>query len=228
MEERKNTDFIFRNLDFGWAFNRVIEWNKTARDGKHVFDDSTIALQKKLVKEETDELEDAIDLQDKIESLDALCDMFVVGAYWYFLQNKEMKHGGYLASTPLDSIDYVAAAKFDIENDSSAMFMLAVTSMLLKFDGNIRDALEEVLSSNDSKFPNVENNNGLEGMSVGDEYITPKEMCDWIENVNEGRYTKISYKIVGKGENRRYVFLDSNNKIMKPKGFFKPDLTSFI
>ncbi len=219
MEDSKNTDFIFRNLDFGWAFNRVIEWNSLARNGKHVYEPTAIISQKKLVKEETDEFETAIEEHDKKEALDGLCDMFVVGAYWYFLQNKDMKHTGYLASTPLENIDYVKAARFDLENDSSAMFMLSVTSMLLKFEGNVRGALEEVLSSNDSKFPFVRDSDAL---------ASPEDTCRWIEDQSSGRYTGVKYNIIGKGKEKRYVFLDSNGKIMKPKSFFKPDLSKFV
>lgn len=214
-----NTDFIFRDHDFTWAFSRVVEWNKVARDGKHIFDDKTISFQKKLVEEETKELFDAIDAKDKVEALDALCDMFVVGSYWYFLQNKDNKPSSYIASIPLHGVDYVKAAKFDIEQDSSYLFMMSVTSMLLKFEGNVKGALEEVLSSNDSKFPLVQDSDAL---------ASPEDTCRWIESENEGRYTGVTAKIIGKGKDKRYVFLDSNGKIMKPKTFFKPDLTKFV
>lgn len=207
---------FLKSYDFSAPMNHVIEWNAIARNGKHDFNQDVIDFQITLVEEESQELEEAIETSNKVLALDGLCDMFVTGAYWYFLENKSVA-GGFNILPPLKGLDYVLAAKTDLKNRSSYMFMASVCSMLQLFNGNSEDALLEVLASNDSKYPLVKGHEG-----------SPEDMCIWIEDEYKGKHTGVTYKIVkdSKGD-KRYVFFNDKGKIVKPKSFFEPNLKQF-
>lgn len=220
---------VFRSLDFSEPYNRVVQWNALARDGKHNFKEETLAFQKTLVVEESEELQEGFDKSSKLEVLDALCDMFVVGSYWHFLQNGG-RITGFIGCSPLYGVDYSSQVKFHIENNSSFLYLDSVCTLLYQFNGNPTGALNEVMNSNDSKFPLVTERDGMELIVLdnGDTY-TPEAMCKWIENNCGGRYTGVTHKIV-RGINRRrhYVFLSDKGKIVKPATFFDPNLEPFI
>lgn len=220
---------VFRSLDFSKAYNRVVQWNALARDGKHNFKEETIEFQKTLVVEESEELEEGFEKASKLEVIDALCDMFVVGSYWHYLQN-DGRPLGFIAKSALHGVDYTNQIKFMIQHDSSFLYLDSVCTLLYQFNGDPMGALNEVMDSNDSKFPLVSKKDKQEVILLdnGDTY-TPEAMCKWIEENCGGRYTGVTHKIVkGTDGQRRYVFLSDKGKIVKPATFFEPDLAKFI
>lgn len=208
-------------LDFSKYFKRVVEWNATARGGKHDFSDKTLNKQKELVAEEIKELKEAIDISDTVEVLDALCDIFVVASYYHFLQmNGELKDLSLKILTPLSGIDYYTSMIYDFETlDNGLMVTSDVCALLYQFNGFATAALEEVLSSNDSKFPKVEK---FGKQKVKRELALNNE-CAMIETRSEGRYSGVKWEIRGD----RVVFLDDTGKIMKPFTFKSPNLKPF-
>lgn len=210
-----------KSLDYSKYFKAVVEWNATARGGKHDFSDETLLLQKKLVQEEIDELELAVIQKDKVEVLDALCDIFVVGSYYYYLQSQgDIKDPSFNILTPLSGIDYYTSLIFDFKTlDNGFMLTQDVCALLYQFDGFSSAGLNAVLESNDSKFPDV--NDFGKQKNKREEKL--KYECKAIEERSEGRYTGITYEILG----NKVVFLDSNLKIMKPSTFKPVNLKPF-
>jgi len=93
-------------------------------------------------------------------------------------------------------------------------------TLMTILDFNYRKALDEVLSSNESKIPTEEDflwQYHSEAVSL-EEAISLEEKR--IEEKSLGRYTGVK----GSKINGRVVFKDSNGKIMKPCTFFEPDL----
>lgn len=211
-----------KSLDYSKYFKAVVEWNATARGGKHDFSDETLLLQKKLVQEEIDELELAIIQSDKVEVLDALCDIFVVGSYYYYLQAQgDIKDPSFFSIlTPLSGIDYYTSLIFDFKTlDNGFMLTQDVCALLYQFDGFSSAGLNAVMESNDSKFPDV----SVFGKQKNKREEKLKEECKAIEERSEGRYTDVKYSIRG----NKVVFLDSNKKIMKPSSFKPVNLKLF-
>lgn len=221
----KSINTYLKPVDFSPYFKRVVAWNATAREGKHDFSDDTLDLQYKLVNEEVNELEKAIDLSDKVEVLDALCDIFVVGSYFHFLQHKgELKDFSFTILNPLSGIDYYTSLIYDFKTlENGLMLTQDVCALLYQFDGFYTKALTEVLDSNDSKFPELSHF----GKQKSKREAKLLEECKAIEEKSkdreEGAYTGVTYRICGD----KVVFLDSNGKIMKPSTFKKPNLKPF-
>lgn len=66
-------------------FEDVVEWNYFSRNGKHDFSAEAIRLQQRLVNEEYNETDSAIYIEDAVEILDGICDVFVVASYLHYL-----------------------------------------------------------------------------------------------------------------------------------------------
>lgn len=217
-------------LDFSPYFQRVVAWNATARSGVHDFSDSVDAFQLTLIEEEAGELTEAYDDNDKVLALDALCDTFVVASYKYFLEVGDPNWiPEIFIPVPNKNIDYAEQLKFSWQVLKSGKASVRdACALLYQFDGCVTKALDEVMNSNDSKFPLVINHKGDEVFlhSNGTE-MDPVVECRQIEARSEGRYTGVTYSIVGEGDDRRFVFKSDKGKIVKPCSFFEPNLAQF-
>lgn len=222
-----------KSLDFSNDFIHVVNWNAIARNCKHDFKKQTIDNQLIFVKEEmTEMIEDGIAKEDKVMYLDGLCDMFVTGAYWYFLQNegKPKNFSLDLATLgSLESIDWVTAVKHDFSQDSSFMFLQSTCVLLYKFNGNSEAALKEVLASNDSKFPYAKTINGFKVyIDRNGNEVDPEVECRQIELRFKGKHTGVHYEIVKDFEKKeRFIFWNDKSKVVKPSSFFEPNLKQF-
>ena len=79
---------------------------------------------------------------------------------------------------------------------------------------NIELAFKEVMESNWSKFPLVDN-------------VNPLDEVKYIEN--QGRYTNVRFeRNIDLNGNERYIFKDGNGKVVKPSTFKEPKLANFI
>lgn len=222
---------------------RVREFNLAAQ-GTFVYSDSAIARQKSFVKEEllTELLVDGIADKNRTLVIDAICDIFVVSTYWDFItglqdlmseedfdgtfdsavkwviqDTNDSLHPGLVARESLsDQVNFMVKG---YEGDFPQQVVSSCVAFMILADFDYRRALEEVLSSNESKIPTVEDfvNSGPAGVSLEENMAI--ESSD-IEERSGGRYTDVSGKVV----NGRVVFKDANGKIMKPRTFFEPEL----
>lgn len=218
-------------LDYTPFFNRVVSWNATARNGQHDFSQEAKDFQLSLVLEEfegEDELMDGYNGSNKSMVLDALCDVFVTASYLYF-QQQSGNVDSVVIKNPDPNADYVFSLQNSIKGTYSGKdAVINACSLLYMFDGNSTKGLTEVLNSNDSKFPEVINKDGMKMFldTEGNE-VDPEEECRNIEERNAGRYTGVSYIIVQDNGVERFIFKSDKGKIVKPSSFFEPDLEKF-
>jgi hypothetical protein len=229
---------FYKPLDFTKYFERVVDWNATARNGKHDFSQKAKDFQLTLVQEEIKEFFDAVETNNKVLALDGLCDTFVTASYLYFQQKGGENIKPLIIKSPNDNIDYVRSLKLSMQTleigfpgpeGLDALDVLKTTCTLLyNFDGCTTKALEEVLDSNDSKFPKVYNVKGMDIFyDLNGNETDPEVECRQIERRSEGRYAGVNYIIVGEGSDRRFIFKSDKGKIVKPYSFFEPNLAQF-
>ena len=72
-------------VNFEQEYNNVVLWNAIALSNNHDYSKEALARQYSLVEEEFKETKDAVDVKDLVETIDGLCDIFVVAGYWLFL-----------------------------------------------------------------------------------------------------------------------------------------------
>lgn len=217
--------------DYTPFFNRVIAWNATARNGQHDFSQEAQDFQLSLVLEEfegEDELMDGYNTRNKAMVLDALCDVFVTAAYLQF-QQANGNVDRLVLPTPDPNFDYVFSLSTSIKGlKSGEEAVRSVSALLYMFDGNSTKGLTEVLNSNDSKFPEVVNKDGMKLFyDVNGYEVDPEVECRQIEARNAGRYTGVSYIIVQDNGVERFIFKSDKGKIVKPSSFFEPDLQKY-
>lgn len=209
----------FNTLEYNFSdlMERVAKWNSLPNKGKHDRSLASINNQKRLVWEEAEELLTALKENNEVEMLDAWCDLFVVLSYFVFLNlptdeiNPDMLKdlNSLPTDKPLDNFIKELAAYSDVQA------LRDVCSAISLYKGEGYNALLEVLDSNDSKYPSI--------------YEYPSSIyieseSKRIEQDSKGRYTGVS----GSYYDGKVCFKDSNNKIMKPKEFKKPNLLPFI
>lgn len=73
---------------FCTLYKDVVAWNAVARMGEHSFDADAIERQSNYIHEEMMETIGGVALNDNVETLDGLADVFVTLAYKYFLVTK--------------------------------------------------------------------------------------------------------------------------------------------
>lgn len=218
-------------IDYTPFFNRVVAWNATARNGQHDFSEVAQAFQLSLVLEEFEgenELMDGYNTQNKAMVLDALCDVFVTASYLHY-QQAEGKVNNVVIPVPDTNFDYVFSLSNSIKGTYSGKdAVMNACALLYMFDGNSTKGLIEVLNSNDSKFPEVVNKDGMKLFyDVNGYEVDPEVECRQIEARNAGRYTGVSYIIVQDNGVERFIFKSDKGKIVKPSSFFEPDLEKY-
>lgn len=231
-----------RNRNFYNEAWRVVAWNATARSGEHDFSEQAKANQFKLVKEECEELFDAAKANDRVEMLDAICDIFVVASYAVFLESKGSRGYDSLLSRlsfrePQKSDNHLSLLELDdyLYNQKSVNYIYQwAVKALCVFDANTMGGLLEVLSSNDSKFPRLTElvDAQREEMYLGKDGSDPIEIeSQRLNEEHKGRYEGITGNQINTNSSEldgRVVFRDSNNKIMKPLTFRPAALLKFV
>ena len=174
MTRQGNREFFRRCAE------RVREFNLTAH-GHFDYTEEAIARQKGFVKEElmTELLIDGIKDENRTLVIDALCDIFVVATYWEFittlqdiLENQEFdgtfdEAVKWAIDSTDDSLDLritstesLSDQVFYMTNGYSGDYPPQVVCSCVAFmnsaDFDYVRALEEVLSSNESKIPTLE------------------------------------------------------------------------
>lgn len=138
--------------------NRVIEWNRVAKNGFHN-DDASIKLQKAITKEELDETSAAIELKDKKETLDGIADVFVTAGFLNYMktQNKDIPIHTFIHPEAINV--HKVLQLIDMDRHTSVggpshydIQMLYAWACHKWSKEEVDDYFERVLSSNESKF----------------------------------------------------------------------------
>lgn len=234
----KKSDYDF----FKRSAERVREFNFVAR-GVHEYTDAAIARQKSFVHEElvVELMNDGIKAESRTLTIDALCDIFVVATYWDFLMDLHATMEAGLPYSYKDAVELAITSSNDslhvglshrdtlsdnvyymldgLEKDWAESVVRSCVQILQSSNFNHQAALDQVLSSNESKIPEVEEFiKGFDASSMTLEEMLVAESKE-IEKRNNGRYNGVSGMLFG----GRVVFKDGNGKIMKPHTFFEPD-----
>lgn len=196
----------------------VIEWNDVARKARGG-EATPFELQWTFVEEEFKETIDALKAGDRVEAVDGACDMFVVASYALYLHCPEiLKEKCHFNDNVISSLDHLATA---IADKRPVETLEQVVALLYRLDINLGYNLQEVLDSNDSKYPTISQLLDAYSDTVfTDEKDLLEKECLAIAERSEGRYSDITF--VKEGE--QYVFLDGKGKIMKPSTFRKPKI----
>lgn len=215
-------------LEYG---NHVKQWNKVAflaRGGKS----TPIELQHSFIAEEFKELMEALEAGDKVEVVDAACDLFVVASYAYHLlvgtgaQYESVMRRSDKNEFSIGALSF-AIHGLPINKDSSRKIVEQVVALCYLLDVNLDYNMKQVLHSNDTKYPYRTKIEKLYPGTSSAEAL--RQECKAIEERSNGRYTGVSYRevediptpdIAGP----RIVFFDSNGKIMKPSTFEEPKI----
>ena len=216
-------------VDFEQEYNNVVLWNAIARSGEHDFSKETIKLQYSLVEEEFKETKEAVDAKDLVETIDGLCDIFVVAGYWLFLNKAKPKLEGFVIDpvAALENVYYQPKIfnepdKIDVSN----LFQDALNALASLKGG--KECLQEVLRSNMSKFAQKD--------FFEDKGILPEVVAANIEVSSNGRYKNVVpiYSLVVDNETGKeveYVVFRNEGgegKLLKPFYFQEPKLKEII
>lgn len=207
---------------------RVAEWNNVAmkaRGGKQ----TELDLQFSFVKEEFNELCDALEVCDKKEVIDAACDLFVVASYALLI--KTGRCGQFdRAMVPqkkfsLGDLSYNIHA-CEITAASLEHVLSDVVALCFTLDTNLAYNMEQVLDSNDSKYPTLRQMKAIYPDQGADIDLILTMEAKAIEKRSKGRYTGVVPVVSDEGatDDSRVVFFDSNGKIMKPSTFVEPKI----
>ena len=216
-------------VDFAQEYNDVVLWNAIALSNKHDYSKEALKRQYSLVEEEFKETKDAVDARDLVETIDGLCDIFVVAGYWLFLNKAKPKIEGFVIDpvVALESV-YYQPKLFNSPDtvDVSNLFQDTLNALASIRGG--KEYLNEVLQSNMSKF-------AQKGF-FEDKGILPEVVAANIEVSSNGRYknvvpiySNILDNEIGK-EVEYVVFRNEGgkSKLLKPFYFHEPKLKELI
>jgi hypothetical protein len=204
----------------------VIEWNHVAYRARNNVA-TPFDLQWGFIREEFNELVDALRVGDRIETVDAACDLFVVASYACQLKSPEYLRE---ACTPSPTLTFTIG---DLEhnlygNMQDPVYVLKlVTALCYRLDINLDYNMQQVLHSNDTKYPYLQDVLALWPDKEHNEALRLE--CKAIEDRSNGRYSGVRchkvYNAKDPGStDPRLVFFDNNGKIMKPSTFESPKI----
>lgn len=204
----------------------VIEWNHVAYRARNNVA-TPFGLQWGFIREEFNELVDALRVGDRIETVDAACDLFVVASYACQLKSPEYLRE---ACTPSPTLTFTIG---DLEhnlygNMQDPVYVLKlVTALCYRLDINLDYNMQQVLHSNDTKYPYLQDVLALWPDKEHNEALRLE--CKAIEDRSNGRYSGVRcHKVYNAKDPRstdpRLVFFDNNGKIMKPSTFESPKI----
>ena len=221
------------------AAKHIVEWNAKARGGvTPEFTQDMFMSQVGFVREELKEFQDAADINDHVEMLDAAADVFVVASYLsYMFFGPEMVEKALLQNVG-DVFPEKIADEFEVMEKTfsdpmqMAMMAIGITRMardtMVRSQYNEKRVMKTVLKSNDSKYPT--RRQLLDVWETKDIDVALNKECAAIEERNkdrpDGAYTGVTYSF--NEAQKVYVFFDDKGKIMKPSTFVKPDIASII
>ena len=216
-------------VDFEQEYNDVVLWNAIALSNKHDYSKEAIQRQYLLVVEEHNELHEAIDSGDLVETIDALCDIFVVAGYWLFLNKAHPKLEGFVIDpvSALENIYYQPKILNEPDKiDVSNLFQDALNALASLKGG--KECLQEVLRSNMSKFAQKD--------FFEDKGILPEVVAANIEVSSNGRYKNvvpIYSEVVDNETGKEVTYVVFRNeggkaKLLKPFYFQEPKLKEII
>lgn len=188
-------DAVFKEMSLD-----VLRWNQVAGNEPS---EEMYTLYTNLVLEEYKELyEDGFMKNSAVDVVDAVCDLYVVGTYFkYVALMLDSEESPTSLTNEAHYMDYITKEGID---------------MLNGYGYNAVGAFAEVMRSNWSKFPKVE------------DIVDADAEARWIE-VNRGQegvtYNKVH---VVTTDQDHYVFRNANGKIVKPSVFSEPDLEPFV
>lgn len=208
-------------IDLLDSLEGTILWNEIACLGAHDLSEKRIELQHSLVVEEARELEEAYKAGDKVEVVDAICDLIFVALYADFLEDhKAFKLGlydlnmdgasvGILFSHSDEELLEILYGFVADKLYSNIVQMCIDFGFIYKFD--LAGAYNEVLESNMSKFPLVEETDINHELL----YFSTKS-----------KYNSVTHTVY----NGRYLFRcdGGEGKIVKPTAFKEPKLEVYI
>lgn len=198
----------------------VVAWNKVSR-GEHDFSDSATLKQLDYCLEEIQETVKGYEEDNLTEILDGLADSLVTLSYLLFLC-REGKGDCFDYLKDSDGSPYLPIFHSKMEMNylrlNQIPCLLAAETALrdvlealndLSEKANISGVVEEVLDSNWSKFPYLDQ-------------VIPMEECKWIEE-NRGK-EGVYHAVIG----HKVVFRDKGGKIVKPSTFKEPNINQWI
>jgi len=204
-----------RDLDFDNLIKLTSEWNRIGAGGQFDMSEQRKQLQHECLEEELQELNDAIAANDEVEVVDALCDILFVGIYaasingYYFCNPCDFKANPKMAKETLLAI-YNKCRSLILINDY-VNICLTIVSSAPYFNFDLKKAYENVVMSNWTKYPLIED------VNLADE-------LEWFK-------TSSKYKdVVAQEVDGHYVFRcdNGNGKVVKWAGYKEPQLKQFI
>lgn len=204
----------------------VVEWNHVAYRARNNVA-TPFDLQWGFIREEFNELVDALRVGDRIETVDAACDLFVVASYACQLKSPEYLRE---ACTPSPTLTFTIG---DLEhnlygNMKDPVYVLKlVTALCYRLDINLDYNMQQVLHSNDTKYPYLQDVLALWPDKEHNEALRLE--CKAIEDRSNGRYSGVRcHKVYNAKDpnstDPRLVFFDNKGKIMKPSTFESPKI----
>lgn len=204
----------------------VVEWNKVSRGGKHTFSPEEGLKQLDYCLEEIQETLEAYEEVNLVGVLDGLADCLVTLSYLIALAREEdvlsfdVIEGSRIPNNSNNFYLRLANSYQRLSTDfplvtDAEIALLDVIGALNSIndqwneDVDVVGVIEEVLDSNWSKFPYLDQ-------------VIPAEECKWIEE-HRGK-EGVTYSVIGD----RVVFRDGGGKIMKPSTFKEPDIQRCI
>lgn len=204
----------------------VVAWNAVSRGGEHVFSPEEEIKQLDYCLEEIQETLEAYEEGNLVEVLDGLADCLVTLSYLIALGRKgdvqcfEFIKGGFVPDSSNNFYLRLAGSYQRLSTDfpmliDAEVALLDVIGALNSINDQWNESvdvvgvIEEVLDSNWSKFPHLDQ-------------VIPMEECKWIEE-HRGK-VGVTYSVIG----NKVVFRDKGGKIMKPGTFEEPDIQKYI
>jgi len=214
----------------------VVTWNSvavSARGGAF----TPLNKQFDFLEEEYDETIKALAEGDMVEVVDGVCDMFVVASYAFWLTlkgNKDHVDDDSIKSlislckyNPGVSFSLVELEMAIAEERKAYKALEQVIALAYSLDINLGYNLNEVLASNDSKYPTMAelraelDKQWANIKTLSDDEVLAHE-AKQIEAREGGKYSGV-YAVLNEATGQ-YVFLTDAGKIVKPITFRKPKI----
>ena len=205
------------DLDLTEEFKQTISWNRTASGGLWEFTDKKQLLQHACLVEEIKELEMAIKAEDPVEVVDAICDILFVGVYAWYMRTGNLFGVDIISenigcvSTNYNLKKLHKELKEALENYHYLEICQLILSSSVMFDFSLKEAYREVVASNFTKFPLVNE-------------IDAEDELNWFRE--NSKYENVICTKVGD----RYVYRSNygGGKVVKPRCFKEPNIGWYI
>lgn len=206
-------------------FKRVIDWNIAARKtSDEKVSDVMIDNQVQRVVEEANELVAAIDNSDRVEILDAVCDIMFT---YYMLVHQvvdtqdfeiglELKQNSNLRMCAVDLLHILKTAT-SVQEVLFAAYQVESMKSILESEGyDVDGAFAAVCDNNDLKFVDVDT--ATEAVKALTEASGQDHTCVSLKDFDGSPYDSSLY----------FISRNSDNKVCKPLSHPKVDLLPFL